>query len=176
MHLFHCKISTQSKFITIINNFVGHENWVDTCDVSCTESVHFYVAIYCTWQSIWVSLHIMCFMLFNIFCGLGLRSLMAESRLSPTTQIILEDLLLMSSMKVSLSIPNPHIMLLPTMLLPLHTLPDQFIMRPIMLAQLTSDNIWHNVKMADIYTCVYSFLIWRPTWCSVLPRAIIWFN
>ena len=26
LHLFHCYISTKSKIITIINNFVGHKN------------------------------------------------------------------------------------------------------------------------------------------------------
>ena len=44
LHLFHCEISTWSKFITIINNSVKHKNWVDTCDVriqlylECTNS------------------------------------------------------------------------------------------------------------------------------------------
>ena len=33
LHLFHCKKSTQSKIITITNNFVGHKNSVDTCDI-----------------------------------------------------------------------------------------------------------------------------------------------
>ena len=33
LDLFHCKIRTLSKIITIYNNFVRHKNWVDTCDV-----------------------------------------------------------------------------------------------------------------------------------------------
>ena len=39
------------KIITIINNFVGHKNWIDTCDVRNTAVLRvykFYVAIYCT--------------------------------------------------------------------------------------------------------------------------------
>jgi len=33
MHLFNCKRVLYSKIITNINNFVGHKNWVGTCDV-----------------------------------------------------------------------------------------------------------------------------------------------
>ena len=33
LDLFHRKIRTLSKIITIYNNFVRHKNWVDTCDV-----------------------------------------------------------------------------------------------------------------------------------------------
>ena len=32
MHLFYCKKTLYSKIITIIDDFVGHRNWIDTCD------------------------------------------------------------------------------------------------------------------------------------------------
>ena len=45
LHLFYCEISTLFKnYHYIINDFVGHKNWIDTCDVriqlywECTNS------------------------------------------------------------------------------------------------------------------------------------------
>ena len=42
LHIFYSKINTFiSKIITIFNNFVGHKNLIDTCDViiKCTNSI-----------------------------------------------------------------------------------------------------------------------------------------
>ncbi len=33
VHLFTVRKALYSKIITIIDNFVGHKNWTDTCDV-----------------------------------------------------------------------------------------------------------------------------------------------